>query len=246
VRVIIDHESGELDMSSENNTRSAGALRKAAYAAGAVSLAVAGILITVPSAYADDSTCTPAPAWDETVVVTPAVNGTPGSPAVEEVWHWANFQRYSWTGGPAGPQAGDIPPGENWQANTTNYEGAGHGTDPINEIFQTGTPGKSDWFYWSADKIIDVEGHPAVPPTEGTPAVTKVVHHDAVTCPATVVTPPVVTPPVVAPAPQTHTVPATVQTDGDTSWIPIAAGGLGALAAASLAGAGLLMRGRRS
>lgn len=230
------------------NSTSAMALRKAAYAAGAMSLAVAGILITVPAASADDGTCTPAPAYDEQVLVTPEVPGTPGSPAVEEVWHWGNFQRYSWTGGPGGPGAGDIPPGDNWQANTVSYEGAGHGTDPVNEIFQAGTPGKADWFYWSADKIIDVEGQPAVPPTEGTPAVYTTVHHDAVTCPVTVVAPPTVTPPTTpVPAEETtHTIPVTVQTDGATSWIPVAAGGLGALAAASLAGAGLLLRGRRS
>ena len=234
-------------MSSDN--RGAGVLRKAAYAAGAMSLAVAGILITVPGASADDAApCTPMAAYDETVVVTPAVPGAPGTPAVEEVWHWGNFQRYSWTGGPDGPAPGDVPPGENWQANTTNYEGAGHGTDPINQIFQAGTPGKADWFYWSAEKIIDVEGQPAVPPTEGTPAVTKTVHHDAVTCPVTVVTPPVVAPPVVAPAPEpeTHTVPATVQTDADQTAVLVLSGGLGLLAAGALTGAGLLARSRRN
>lgn len=232
-----------------SNNRSVGPLRKAAYAAGAMSLAVAGILITVPAASADDTTCTPSDAWDEQVLVSPEVPGTPGSPAVEEEWHWANFQRYSWTGGPEGPGDGDVPPGDNWQANTTNYEGAGHGTDPIREIFQAGTPGNADWFYWDAEKIIDVEGQPEVPPTEGTPAIYETVHHDAVTCPVTVVTPPAETP-TTTPAPvvekTTHTIPATVQTDGDTSWISVAAGGLGAVAAASLAGAGLLMRGRRS
>ena len=218
-------------------------LRKAAYAAGAMSLAVAGILITVPGASAEDAVCTPMAAWDETVVVSPATPGTPGSPAVEEVSHWTNFQRYSWTGGPDGPAPGDVPMGENWQANTTDYEGAGHGTDPINQIFQTSTPGNANWFYWSADKVIDVEAQPAVPPTEGTPEVTQVVHHDATTCPATVVTPPVVAP---APVPETHTVPVTVQTDGDQTAVLVLAGSLGLLAAGALTGAGLLARSRRS
>jgi len=150
-------------------------------------------------------------------------------------------QRWSWN--PHGDQEGpgDSTPlndPDHWTANTEHYKDG----EPLGAAYQAGTPGNGDWFYWTTTTVID---KPAVPGTPGSPAVYNTVHHDAVTCPVTVVTPPVETPPVVE-APTQHTVPATVQTDGDTSWIPVAAGGLGVLAAASLAGAGLLMRGRRS
>jgi hypothetical protein len=218
------------------NSKSAVALRKAACAAGAMSLAVAGILIMVPAASADEGTCTPAAAYDEQVLVTPAVPATPGTPAVT---HLAPVQRYSWTGGPDGPGADDVPPGENWQANTEHYKDG----EPLGTPYQAGTPGNSDWFYWTTEEVVDT---PAVPGTPEIPAVYKTVHHDAVTCPVTVVTPPTEVTPSAPVEEPTHTVPTTVQTDGDTSWMSIAAGGLGALAAASLGGAGLLMRGRRS
>ncbi|MGN8027741.1 hypothetical protein [Microbacterium sp. 22242] len=227
---------------------SAGALSYVASAAGALTLAAAGILIAVPAAYAADSTtCTPAAAYDEQVLVTPAVPATPGTPAVTQT---VPDQRWSWN--PHGDQAGPggstpLNDPDHWTANTEQYKDG----EPLGVAYQAGTPGNGDWFYWTTKEVVVT---PAVPGTPGTPAVYKTVHHDAVTCPATVVTPPVVTPPVVTPPapapvaeqPTEHTMPATVQTDGDTTWIPIAAGGLGALAAASLAGAGLLMRGRRS
>lgn len=220
-------------MSSDN--RGAGVLRKAAYAAGAMSLAVAGILITVPGASADDAApCTPMAAYDEQVLVTPEV---PGTPAVTHT----EYQRWSWKGGPDGPAPADVPPSEGWQQNTEAYF-PGHSDDPLNTIFQAGTPGNADYFYWATEEVTDT---PAVP---GTPAVYQTVHHDAVTCPVTVVTPPVEAPPVVAPAPEpeTHTVPATVQTDGDQTAVLVLSGGLGLLAAGALTGAGLLARSRRN
>jgi hypothetical protein len=205
-----------------------------------MSLAVAGILITVPGASAEDTMCTPMAAWDEQVLVTPEVPGTPGTPAVTHT----EYQRYSWKGGPDGPAPADIPPSDGWQSNTEAYF-PGHSDDPLNTIFQAGTPGNADYFYWAATEVVDT---PAVPGTPAVPAVYRTVHHDAVTCPATVVTPPVVEPPVVAPAPvpETHTVPATVQTDGDQTAVLVLAGSLGLLAAGALTGAGLLARSRRS
>jgi len=227
-------------MSSDN--RGAGVLRKAAYAAGAMSLAVAGILITVPGASADDAApCTPMAAYDEQVLVTPEVPATPGTPAVT---HTAPVQRWSWN--PHGEQdgPGDSTPvndPDHWTANTEHYKDG----EPLGVAYQAGTPGNGDWFYWTTEEVVDT---PAVPGTPEIPAVYQTVHHDAVTCPVTVVTPPVVAPPVVAPAPEpeTHTVPATVQTDGDQTAVLVLSGGLGLLAAGALTGAGLLVRSRRN
>ena len=138
-------------------------------------LVAAACLVAAPVAASatDTSTpeCVPSPAWDEQVLVTPAV------PAVEEESH-LEYQRYSWTGGPIDEAPTEVPPSENWQPNTTNYEGAGHGTDPVGEPFQRDNPGKgnADWFYWTATKVIDVPGADAIP------AVYETVHHEAVTC----------------------------------------------------------------
>ncbi|MFB7843883.1 hypothetical protein [Microbacterium sp. NPDC056052] len=220
------------------NNWGAGVLRKATYAAGAMSLAVAGILITVPGASAEDAPCTPTPASDEQVLVTPAVPATPGTPAVTHT----EYQRWSWKGGPDGPAPSDIPPSEGWQENTEAYF-PGHSDDPLNTIFQAGTPGNADYFYWATEEVTDT---PEVPGTPEIPAVYTTMHHDAVTC--SVVTPPVVTPPVVTPpvvAPETHIVPTTVQTDGDQTAVTVLAAGLGVLAAGALTGAGLLIRSRR-
>lgn len=75
------------------------------------------------------------------------------------------YQRYSWKGGPISSAPTEVPPGRNWQANTTNYEGAGHGTDPIGVPFQRDNPGqgKADWFFWTKTKVIDQKYVPAVP-----------------------------------------------------------------------------------
>ena len=225
------------------NNWGAGVLRKATYAAGAMSLAVAGILITVPGASAEDAPCTPMSAWDEQVLVTPAVPATPGTPAVTHT----EYKRWSWKGGPDGPAPSGTPPSEGWQENTEAYF-PGHSDDPLNTIFQAGTPGNADYFYWATKEVTDT---PEVPGTPEIPAVYTTVHHDAVTCP--VVTPPVVTPPVVEPPvveqpvvePETHIVPTTVQTDGDQTAVLVLAAGLGVLAAGALTGAGLLIRSRR-
>lgn len=117
--------------------------------------------------------CVPAEAWSETVVVTPEV---PAVPEVPEVSH-TEYQRYSWTGGPTETAPAEVPPSANWQANTTDYAGAGKGSDPVGESFKGN--GNSDWFFWTGTKVIDTPyqaGKPAVP------AVTTIVEHPAVTC----------------------------------------------------------------
>lgn len=73
------------------------------------------------------------------------------------------YQRYSWTGGPTDGAPTEVPPSDNWQANTTNYEGAGHGTDPIGVPIQTGPPGNANWFFWTATKVVTQEYVPGVP-----------------------------------------------------------------------------------
>lgn len=152
-------------------------------AGAAVLLAAGGLAIAAPAA-ATEAPCVPVAAWDETVVITPAIAEVPAVPEVLEVSH-TEYQRYSWVGGPIEAAPEDVPPGDNWQANTTNYEGAGHGTDPIGEPFQMDNPGQgnADWFFWTAELVIDTPYQAGIPAIPGVPAVTSIVHHDAVTCP---------------------------------------------------------------
>lgn len=161
-----------------------GATRWAVSALAALALMIApAIVITTPSAAnatEDPSVCVPSEAWDEQVLVTPEVPATPDVPAVTH----NEYQRYSWVGGGQyednGP--GNSTPATNpgdWQANTTNYEGAGHGTDPIGVAFQQGN-GNGSWFFWTKTEVVDT---PAVPGTPGSPAVYETVHHPAVECP---------------------------------------------------------------
>lgn len=169
-------------------------MNKVAKAVGAFVL-TAGLIIAPMSAYATETVpavseeCVPQDAYDETIIVTPEVPKVDAIPAIPEVLEVSHFeyQRYSWTGGPLEIAPTELPPSANWQANTTNYEGAGHGTDPVNIAFQMDDPykGNGDWFFWTKTKVIDqayIPGVPEVPEVPAIPAVTKVVHHDAVTC----------------------------------------------------------------
>lgn len=223
---------------------------KRAFAITTSVLIATALLMSGTSAQAD-ATCTPQDAYDEIIIdqaYIPAVPGTPeipevpAVPEVPEISH-TEYQRYSWTGGPTIDAPTEVPPSGNWQANTTNYEGAGHGDDLIGEPFQKDKPGKGngDWFYWTATKVIDQElipevpAIPAVPAVPAIPAVAEVshtVHHEDITCDA--VTPPVVTelPPV---EPE-----GLAQTGGKVNgWL--LALGIGSL----LASAGLLMPRKR-
>lgn len=59
-----------------------------------------------------------------------------------------DYQRYSWTGGPTTvAPAWNGPSDPNWQANTKGSDSNG---DPVGVVFQTGAPGKGNWFYWDA------------------------------------------------------------------------------------------------
>jgi hypothetical protein len=209
----------------------------------AASLTLAGA--TVASA---TETCTPSPAWSETVVITPAV---PAIPALIEQSHAVNheaveavttndYQRYSWVKAKDDHQTpielGATPTTapERWQANTTNYEGAGHGTDPIGVAFQSNGNGHGNWFFWTLttttvegspawdELVVDVVGSPEIP---GTDAVVETVDHAAVECPPVVV-PPIEEPPVVVPSSdvQLPTIPVSAElayTGSSSPIIPI-------------------------
>jgi hypothetical protein len=97
------------------------------------------------------------PTW-ENCVERPAIAEIPETTRVE-------YQRYSWTGRNSDPQPTDIPPSANWQANTTNYAGAGGGTDPINTAFfvANGNSDNGSWFYWTAKTVVDQPYVPASP-----------------------------------------------------------------------------------
>lgn len=92
-------------------------------------------------------------------------------PAVPDVLEQTrtDYQRYSWTGGPIDTAPTEVPPSDNWQANTTNYAG-NHANDPIGVPFQRDNPGQgnADWFYWTATVVVT---QPFVPGTPEIPAV---------------------------------------------------------------------------
>jgi hypothetical protein len=116
------------------------------------------------------SVCTPSdaiPAWTE---VTPDIQHA----AVEEVSH-LDYQRYSWTGGPVESAPTEVPPSDNWQANEKKKPK----DDPIGIAFQQGKPGKADWFFWTATKVVDTAGEAAW--VEDVPDITHPAV-DAVTC----------------------------------------------------------------
>ncbi|MEO6943227.1 MAG: hypothetical protein ABI053_00770 [Lacisediminihabitans sp.] len=87
------------------------------------------------------------------------------NPAYVPASSTTTYQRYSWTGGNQSTAPTEVPPSQNWQANTDNYDGAGHGTDPVNSPFK-GNSG--DWFYWT--------GTVTVTPAVGTPTIQVVDH----------------------------------------------------------------------
>lgn len=160
-------------------------MKKFLSSVAAAVLVLAGVTFGASAANATE-VCVPSEAWSETVVVTPAVAAVPAIPAVPEVLEVSHFdyQRYSWTGGPTDVAPTEVPPSENWKANTKDYEGAGHGSAPVGVAFQGN--GNSDWFFWTSTTVIDqpyVAGVPEVPGTPEVPAVTKLVEHPAVTCP---------------------------------------------------------------
>lgn len=81
------------------------------------------------------------------------------------------IQRYSYTGGPQGlDETGTpktLPPGDDWQANTTTYnDGTSHGGNLGLYDVSRGGSGNADWFYWEVGTVVvtpeQVIEHPAV------------------------------------------------------------------------------------
>lgn len=195
----------------------------------AAASAFAGIAFVATPASATSEQCVPSDAWTETInhpavgeptimvanpdylPAIPAVDpvaevpAVPGTPEVAEVSH-TEYKRYSHKGVYA---PSDPPPSAEWQENTANYDGAGHGTEPVGVPFQKDKPGKGngDWFFWTSEVVIDtpyqaeVPGAPEIPGTPGSPAVpavgeptitvdnpdyvpawTETIEHDAITC----------------------------------------------------------------
>lgn len=127
------------------------------------------------------------PAWaTENPEVCVPSEAVPAVPDVLEQTR-TDYQRYSWTGGPIDSAPTEVPPSENWQANTTNKTG-NHADDPVGVPFQRDNPGQgnADWFYWTATVVVT---QPFVP---GTPEI------PAVVCPP-IEEPPVEEPPVEEP-----------------------------------------------
>lgn len=211
---------------------------------GAV-IAAAMLVFAPMAASATDNVCTPTEAWTETIIDQEHVPAVPAVPAryemrdhmgVAEETH-TEYQRYSWTGGPIEGAPTTVPPGDDWQANTSNYKGK----NPVNVAYTTSKPGKANWFYWTANEIVDVEGIPAwsetVLVTEAIPAVPAVeevshtVEHEAVTCsipwiplePANPVETPDDSIPWIPLEPSTPIVPDPEDEGEDTSipWIPL-------------------------
>lgn len=149
-----------------------------------LALVAGAVVIPAAVAMASDqapATCVPSDAWDEKVIDIAAVPGKDAVAGVPEVFHY-DYQRYSWTGGPTDAAPTEVPPSDNWQPNTVNYDGAGHGTDPVGVAFPKNDKGKADWFFWTQTKVVDkpaIPGQDAVPPVA---EVSHIVHREAVTC----------------------------------------------------------------
>ena len=202
----------------------------------ALAIAAGLTLLGAPSAFASQEPCTPSAAWSETVVTQAFVPGTPGSaavviehPAVAEVTA-TSYQRYSWTGGKKDDPTVSTPPSKNWQANTTNYEGAGHGTDPVGVAFKNGN-GHGSWFFWTKTVAVVTPGQdawtevttPAVDAVAEVPEVSHVVQHDAVVCEVTPTPTPTPEPttPAATPTPPEPTTPATPEAPAEPEVVVI-------------------------
>jgi LPXTG-motif cell wall-anchored protein len=159
--------------------------------AAALGLGTMGIMLAAPAAQATDGadpTCTtettgwvteapPGDGWvqidERTVVDEDAYDETIiDSEAIPA-------QHYSYKGGPIAGTPSDLPPSDNWQANTTlepHYQGGGvpasnpEGSDSVEgdsglHYTSAGNSGLADWFYYQAAQ----------------PEQSHVVHHEAVT-----------------------------------------------------------------
>lgn len=86
-----------------------------------------------------------------------------------------DYQRYSYNPksdhpdnpNDANPASTPVSDPNHWTANTTNYAGAGHGTDPIGSTFVVGKGNDTDngsWFYWTVTTVIDHDAYDEVVP----------------------------------------------------------------------------------
>lgn len=181
----------------------------------AIFLIAFALILSTTDANADGggSECVPSPETSQVVVVTPAVPAVPEVPAVPAVTEErrTGWQRYSWTGGPWGPDSPPPFPSGDWQP---NVQGDPHDIGVEGPYFVShGNSGNGDWFYLEGiyETVTVTPEVPAVPGTPEVPAVTKTIVTPAVECPEppVVVEPPVATPenPSVPPSPETPSSP---------------------------------------
>ena len=163
-------------------------------AALALALGLGGLAFAGP-ALATDAACVPTHAYTETVIEHPAVMAVAAIPEVTELSRIEAQQRYKWTGGPTDTAPVEVPPTSNWQVNTSNYAGAGHGDEKVGTAFYKNENGRGDWFFWTGTKVIDRAYVPGTSAVVAVAAITHVVPHAAVVCEPPVVIPPVETPP---------------------------------------------------
>jgi hypothetical protein len=110
-----------------------------------------------------EESCVPSEAWTETIE-HPAVMGE------EEVFSY--WQRYSWVGGPHGPDTAPAFPGPDWQP---NVQGDPHGVGVEGAYYRSnGNSGKGDWFY--------LEAVTEIVPIVIEEAWTEYIEHPAVIC----------------------------------------------------------------
>ena len=156
-------------------------------------IALAGSLtLASPMAAMATQACVPEDAWTE--VVSEAV---PAVEAVEEVSHTVDYpaveedsyvyhQRYSWTGGLLLEAPSEVPPSDNWNANTTNYKPG----KIVGVPYKQGNGNNTSWFFWLSEVVVIQEATPAwseqvidisaIPAVPAVPAVT--IEHPAVIC----------------------------------------------------------------
>lgn len=161
---------------------------RASRALAALAVVAASVIVGAGPPAGADEPCVPAPAWTETVVVTPAVPGSPAVPEVPAV-PAVEAQHYSWTGGPL--ELGVIPPAPplgSWQANTTQEP---HSSDNVTWFDGEGSglhytshesAGKADWFYFQP-YVPGTDAIPGTPAVDPVAAVTRTIEHPAVVCP---------------------------------------------------------------
>ncbi|CAN5373778.1 hypothetical protein BH09ACT6_BH09ACT6_26510 [soil metagenome] len=120
-------------------------------------------------------------------VASPCVPSPASTVHHDAVTH-VDYQRYSYnpkkdhpdSPNDATPPSTPLSDPDHWQANTSNYDGAGHGSDPVNSPFfegqgQEGNNGS--WFFWVGTTVVDHAAYdetiPAVTCGDSTVTVTQ-------------------------------------------------------------------------